>query len=734
MRSGTDAARAAPERVLLGPRLGSAPNSRAPVRIFLGTEPAQVRAERVFFWSIERVRDPSRTYEIWLMKGLSGFRRRGWTTGFTNHRFAIPHFAGGAGRAIYNDVDQIYLADPAELFDADLAGHGFLAIAPDDPSVMLLDCSRMSTVWSLEAARREPKAELIRRALAVPGLYGRLSPAWNARDDEYVPGRSKCLHYTTLHTQPWRPFPERFVYQANPHAQVWLALEAEADACGHRVFTRERPSARYRERGTEPPLEDTPSDDVPWRLDELFRGPGAEVRIEIACEAPRSRRGPEEPARTPEWWSERTGAAAAAHRGVRWEATLASPGGTVALRAGGPHPDGSPPSVWVLTDDRGGNTTQSVGLAEALGWPYERKSLHPSLLSILHNRILGASRAGIVRSRSDALEPPWPDLVIAAGRRTAPIALWLRAQSHGRTRLVHLGRKGGDAADRFDLVATPAYCRLFPHPHRVETCAPLHSVTLARLAEAEERWRDRFATRPSPRIAVLVGGTSGQYRIDAAQASRLAAQVSRMARELDGSILATTSRRTGRAASDAFCAEIGTDAFVYRPGDPGENPYLGLLAWADAIVATGDSESMLAEAAATGKPILIYPLAVRPSFRWLRWPRDWVLTRALARPAGPRGTPRPQRGLERWCGRLIERGWVRPARDLDLLHAELARRGLAFPFEAPASHASGQPLRDADEVVRRVFALLGLPSEGGDRDGPEGITEYPAGARSSLGS
>lgn len=115
--------RSEPERVVLEVRPGSRPDSRPPVRIFLGSEAAQQRAERVFFWSVERVRNPSRRYEIWLLKGLSGFQRRGWTTGFTNYRFAIPHFAGGSGRALYNDVDQIYLADPAELFDADLGGH-----------------------------------------------------------------------------------------------------------------------------------------------------------------------------------------------------------------------------------------------------------------------------------------------------------------------------------------------------------------------------------------------------------------------------------------------------------------------------------------------------------------------------------------------------------------------------------------------------------------------------------
>ena len=87
--------RARPECRVLGVRHGATPSPRPPVRIFLGTEPAQHRAERVFVWSIEQVRDPGRVYEIHLMSDLAGFRRLGWLTGFTNYRFAVPHLAAG---------------------------------------------------------------------------------------------------------------------------------------------------------------------------------------------------------------------------------------------------------------------------------------------------------------------------------------------------------------------------------------------------------------------------------------------------------------------------------------------------------------------------------------------------------------------------------------------------------------------------------------------------------------
>ena len=174
--------RAKPERIVLGVKAGLEPSPMPPVQSYLGTEPAQYRAERIFVWSIEQVRDPSRVYEIHLMKELAGFDRRMWLTGFTNYRFAIPHFAGGRGRAIWNDVDQVYVSDPAEFFDLDLAGHGFPTVpvlGPDkrlDSSVMLMDCELMLPVWSLEAAQHRNSKALVRRALKIPGLHGRLEP------------------------------------------------------------------------------------------------------------------------------------------------------------------------------------------------------------------------------------------------------------------------------------------------------------------------------------------------------------------------------------------------------------------------------------------------------------------------------------------------------------------------------------------------------------------------------
>jgi hypothetical protein len=777
------------EVISLPARVPPAGGDAPPVRIFVGTESGQHRAERVLVWSIEQVRDPARSYEIHLLRDLAGFDRRRWLTGFTNYRFAIPALAGARGRAIYNDVDQIYLADPAALFDLDLEGHGYLSIRPSDTSVMLIECERMARVWTPELVRTSRRKAIEARAAAMPGLWGALAPEWNARDEEYAAGHTRVLHYTTIHTQPWQPCPERFVYQPNPVGEVWLALERSADRAGYRLFGAERPSAAFRERcerlraapaaaTPEPPelaealaearaqhvlavslgsaaraeaargeppgrttaawdpafpalakapaegfdavvchdaLERVPDEDAPWLVEALFRHARRLVVASVSTHpAPLRLAGGSRldlQSRSEAFWLALFEAAAAAHPGVRWRLVLRAPAHlgrvSVRLREGGP-PPGRAPRVWVLTDDKAGHTTQSLGLAEALGWPYERKTLRFTRLALLSNGLLGASRVGLDPRGAAQLAPPWPDLVIATGRRTAPVARWIERRSHGRARLVQLGRKGGDVADRFDLSVTCSHFRLPPHPRRVETIVPLAAVSREKLAEEAARHAALFEGAAHPRVALLVGGSSALHRLDAETAARLGRELHAFTSAAGGSLLAITSPRTGAAATEALARSLGDGALLHRwrRADPA-NPYLAFLGAADAIVVTGDSESMLAEAVGTGKPVYVFPVPERPDGPRRRLAK-WVLARAAARPRkSAKGTVRPQQGLEYASARLLESALVRPPRDLARLHRELARRGLARAFGAPLDLAAPPPLRELEEVVARVRSLLG---------------------------
>ncbi len=367
------------------------------------------------------------------------------------------------------------------------------------------------------------------------------------------------------------------------------------------------------------------------------------------------------------------------------------------------------PLVWVLTDDRPGNTTQSVGLVRAIGWPYQVKELHFTDTARRIKFIWGpfaATNKGLDTARSAPLTPPWPDVVIAAGWRPAQVSRWIRKQSGGRTRLIQIGRKGGHVAGLFDIVITCSYFRLPPHPHRIEIAAPLTQVTPERLAEATTRWQHLFATAPHPHVMLIVGGTTKRHQWTPDIARHLGKDVQDFALAAHGSVFAITSRRTGAEAAAALAEDLGTTAAVHQwqPGQR-ENPYWAYLACADVLVVTGESESMLAEASVLGKPVYIYPLP--PSHQPLRfkarvkaWMKDWAVSHA-----GLHQTWR-QRLLSSIATFSISSGFIRPRRDLNELHQALIRRGIARFFGEPLAIWSPPSLREIDEVAMKVKKQL----------------------------
>lgn len=738
-----------PERVVFEATEAD-PEERPPVRIFLGTQPEQWRAERVFLWSVFEHRNPRRRYEIHRMERLRDFDERGWTTGFSNYRFAIPHFAGGRGRAIYNDVDQIYLHDPGALFDFELGQAGFLALSDRDLSVMLLDCERMARHWSLEDARRMDKKSL-QALTAERGLRGPLPPEWNARDGEWQRGRSRILHFTSLHTQPWRPFPDRYAYREGPGAELWKQAEARADAACFEGFAAHEPSeamGRMRAEGHLPSadtddremlrmlarltpgervleleagallhwlflaepgpsdgilcpagLEALPETDLGWVFRKLFASARRFLFVSIRPGASTPR------------FIERFKSVARGYEDVHWELFEGEARGRVRHFEGGRFLGRGSPRTWVIVDERAGNETQAIGLANALGWSYQLHRLRFGRLGELHPRLRGSSLMGLAREERAKLQAPWPDLVISAGRRAAPVSLWVRERARGRTRIVHLGRKGGAAAALFDLVVTPRHARLWPHPRRVETVLPLSRVDDGELASAADRWKETLEADPRrPRIGVLVGGETPKVRFGAREARRLALDATRLAGKLGGRLWLTTSPRTGSAATDALGRALDADAHFFRWQRHGlETPYLGMLALCDLLVVTGESESMLAEACATDRPVLIYPLpGVRGGMDLGGRLVDWLLSRAASDRPGERGTVRPQRRLARWSARLVDGGLVRPTRDLARLHQELIALGrVAYFHDAPRLDAA-MPHREAPEVAARVRCLMGV--------------------------
>lgn len=265
--------------------------------------------------------------------------------------------------------------------------------------------------------------------------------------------------------------------------------------------------------------------------------------------------------------------------------------------------------VWLLMGDRAGDNSQVLGLGEALGWPLVEKHFVYTRFEKLVNLPFCAHLLGVETAQSSPIEPPWPDLVISAGRKNEPIARFIRAQAARagkRVRLIHVGRPWAKPSTWDLIVTTPQY-RLPRDPNILHNETPLHRVTRARLDEAARTWEARVAELPRPRIAVLAGGHSGPYPFDRASGERLARQLEALVAEVGGSLLVTTSARTLDETTDALFAGIQSPSILYRwKKDDPDNPFFAFLGLADRVVVTADSVSMMTEACATGRYVYLY--------------------------------------------------------------------------------------------------------------------------------
>jgi mitochondrial fission protein ELM1 len=259
----------------------------------------------------------------------------------------------------------------------------------------------------------------------------------------------------------------------------------------------------------------------------------------------------------------------------------------------------------VLSDGKAGTEVQSLGLAEALRFEPEVKRiairapwrwLPPGLwVQPLRSLASGGAR----------LAPPWPEVLIAGGRLTAAPALAVRRASRGASFTIQIQNAKVDPR-RFDLVVAPQHDRL-SGPNVLTVLGALNRVTPRRLAEAAARLAPHLAHLPRPRVAVLIGGTSKAYRMTPRIAGRLAAQLASLARDAGAGLMITVSRRTGAENEAALRAGLEGVPAAFWDGQ-GDNPYLGYLGLADALVVTADSVTMISEAAATGKPVHVAEL------------------------------------------------------------------------------------------------------------------------------
>ena len=286
------------------------------------------------------------------------------------------------------------------------------------------------------------------------------------------------------------------------------------------------------------------------------------------------------------------------------------------MTASDTRPGPAGPSIWVVSDGRSGIERQALSLARALGEPHRWEQLRHIRSDAHRSEPLRLSPAGwqvplpadkwiapmaaLSRRQREQLQPPWPDVWIATGRRSIPYSRRMKKWSGGRTLVVQTQNPRTGLAP-YDLVIPPEHDGI-KGPNVFPILGPPTYFPQDDVEDAHLKFGDLTA-KAGTKILVSIGGDSNTHRMTDDKVEEIDATLRKLAR--DGLRLwITVSRRTpelARARLRAMAGEVGARFWESEAVD-GPNPYLAFLSLCDAALVTEDSANMLVDPAYFGKP------------------------------------------------------------------------------------------------------------------------------------
>ncbi len=216
----------------------------------------------------------------------------------------------------------------------------------------------------------------------------------------------------------------------------------------------------------------------------------------------------------------------------------------------------------------------------------------------------------------------YADIIISCGASVAGLNLFMREENNAKS--IVLMNPGKFLIGKFDLAVVPAHDRVRPGYNTVITQAALNMIN-------EEYMQDGIETLQAAgcrlqdeklKIGVLIGGDTKNYLLTKELTDTVLTQILKVAEELDADLLVTTSRRTSKEIDNLIKKRLQNEPrcklLVIANEKNIEEVVPGILGLSDIIVASGESISMVSEAASSGKRVIVFELEKKSSRRYLR--------------------------------------------------------------------------------------------------------------------
>ena len=257
--------------------------------------------------------------------------------------------------------------------------------------------------------------------------------------------------------------------------------------------------------------------------------------------------------------------------------------------------------IWSISSGSKGNDVQLEAVGQALS---DDVTFFHANLSLPWRAFAPYKPAEFGVVKDARFRPPFPDMVIACGRRAVPIARFIKRRSEGKCFTVFLQNPKIDPKE-FDFVWAPEHDGVTGDNVMTTVLGP-HGLTSESLQNEALKWRGRLI-KPDMKgkcVGILIGGPNKFFDFNKDDMQNLAANLLSLAQQGHRLVISLSSRSRDDYADILKETLSGHDYYLWdRTGD---NPYRAILGLADHLIVTGDSVNMVGEACFTGAPVQVY--------------------------------------------------------------------------------------------------------------------------------
>ena len=252
------------------------------------------------------------------------------------------------------------------------------------------------------------------------------------------------------------------------------------------------------------------------------------------------------------------------------------------------------------------------------------------VLSLINGGILRCFRLALLKwcltpESFQALFSVKADFVISCGSAASYINFLLATEQFAKN--VAILRPGVLAFRRFSLVILPEHDRRWENnsyddSNVIFTKGALNLITAEYLRDNAERLRKRFShlkIGDNFKIGVLLGGDTKEFVLTVRKVRTMLHQLIEVSEEMNADILLTTSRRTSEKVESLIQRQLKRfprcRLLILANRNNVPEAVGGILGLADMVIVTGDSISMISEAACSGKQTIVFPIQSRFTLR-----------------------------------------------------------------------------------------------------------------------